>query len=437
MDASDYKKNASGSVVNYWYSNGPRLRPEDITPGWISRTLTSNANSCLSNFSELHGLKMTEAQVAQTHTDQDAARTAYVNTAYVYNGLLDGGNTDQLVQEVQESWPQEAWDLRNSLMGKSPFLSTEVLVEMMRKNILPLAMVQEICLANPEATKKDDFVKWAEYEAPNPLPAYMIDQIAASWEPKTFRMELESTMGQHHADMTTAGDRLQAHFRLQEEGPELDQVLAIWQGEPSYAARYAEVQQYIRRNDFAHARNVLAELDAQYKMLEERVEERDRTLSFLDRLEALHQGGRTVMQMNGTEVADLEAFATGRDDQPAGWARNILCFGYDICLEGPENGESGIKRFQPVPGPEAATPLLRLTPNPATVVVNIAHHLLGELKEAHIRISDARGRELERLRVKGSPGQLVWDTRNTPAGVYTVELFNGGERLATERSVIQ
>ena len=34
-------------------------------------------------------------------------------------------------------------------------------------------------------------------------------------------------------------------------------------------------------------------------------------------------------------------------------------------------------------------------------------------------------------------GQQLWDTRQVPAGVYSVELYNAGQRLDTKRLVVQ
>ncbi|MBK7295977.1 MAG: hypothetical protein IPI91_04610 [Flavobacteriales bacterium] len=87
-------------------------------------------------------------------------------------------------------------------MSKSPYLSTEALFETVSKNILPNAIVLEICLANPEATSKEGFVKWMEYEAPTPMPEYMLGVIEASWHSKTVRFYMEEAIGIHSSNMS-------------------------------------------------------------------------------------------------------------------------------------------------------------------------------------------------------------------------------------------
>jgi len=437
LDESDYK-NETAWVINYWYASG-QSEPMDHTPGWFGKTLATGTNGCPSKLSGKE-VKMTPDLQEQVAGELQAAKAAYISTAYVFNSLLDGGNTDAVVVEVQQSWPSEAWELRQYLLSKSPYLSTEVLKEMMLKNTLPQAMVLEMCLANPEATKKDGFIKWAEYEVPNPLPSYMIDLIAGSWAPKTFRMQLEAQMGQHHADMSATADILQDALRSDEEEVHPAEALAVWQQLPNFGARYGEVAARLRLKDFTGARAVLDNLQNAYPMKEDRIVERDRALWYVGQLEALHGTGREVPQLTEAEVTQWQAFALAAGDIPGTWAGNVLCFFHEVCIGrggGPTVGNKSLRpTVQHAAGIEQA-PALALLPNPASTWVTLAHELTGPVQNAYARILDARGRQLASLTIAAAKGQQVWDTRQVPAGVYTVELFNNGQRVETKRLIVQ
>lgn len=435
-DERDYK-NETSWVINYWHSGGNE-EPIYVTPGWLVTTQTNDASGCPSR-SEGRELRLTPELTSEVRNDFDLAKEAYISTAYVYKSLLDGGNTQAVVDEVQESWPQEAWDLRNYLMSKSPYLSTTVLMEVVKKNILPQAMVLEICLANPEATKKESFIKWAEYEAPNPLPGYMIDLIAGSWDERTFRMELEAQMGQHHADMSVAADILQASYRADEETIPLADMLDQWNKMPNYGARFAEVEMHLRMKQFEQAKAILNSLAARYTLKEEREAERDRAIWYIDRLQGLTGEGRSIMQFNATEVAELTTFAETASDIPGTWVRNILCFGYQICLPHGEGGGGGNKALKPrkdVPN-STSDRVLEVMPNPASAWATIEYDLGMETSEAYVRIIDARGKEVALLPAMAAKGQLLWDTRTVPSGVYAIELFRAKERVSTRRLVVQ
>ena len=46
-------------------------------------------------------------------------------------------------------------------------------------------------------------------------------------------------------------------------------------------------------------------------------------------------------------------------------------------------------------------------------------------------------REVARIALTATTGQTLWDTRQVPAGVYVVELYNAEQRLGVERLVVQ
>ncbi len=432
----DYK-NETDWVINYWHSGGIQ-EPLYVTPGWLVPTYTDHENGCPSRLDGKE-VRLTSELTGLVQDEFDQAKAAYINTSYVFKSLLDGGSTDAVVAEVQASWSQDAWDLRDYLMSKSPYLSTTALMEMMKKNIMPQAMVLEVCLANPEATKKEGFIKWAEYDAPSPLPSYMIDLIAGSWDERTFRMELEAQLGQHHADMSVASDLLQASYRADEETIPLAAMLAQWNAMPNYGARYAEVEMHLRMQQFPEAKAILEGLADRYTMKEQRETERDRTIWYIDQLQALTSAGRTIMQLSPAEVSAWTAFATTSTDIPGTWVRNVLCFGYQICLPHGNGGGGGNKSLRPrkPTNTMAEDRKLSVMPNPATAWATFQYDLGKEPVGALLRISDAHGKEVVVFGASARQGQLLWDTREVPAGVYTVELFQANERVAVERLIVQ
>lgn len=131
-------------------------------------------------------------------------KLAYGEVRYLYQQLIDGGDRDEVVSEITSAWPQDAWDLRAYLLSKSPFLSTEVLKGVVNKAGFPMAMKAEVCIANPDATKQDGFMKWLEYEAAYPMPENLLASIEASWDAKTFRTALEANMADRHGELTQA-----------------------------------------------------------------------------------------------------------------------------------------------------------------------------------------------------------------------------------------
>ena len=85
---------------------------------------------------------------------------------------------------------------------------------------------------------------------------------------------------------------------------------------------------------------------------------------------------------------------------------------------------------------------LRLHPNPATLSgaeawVAMDYDLLVPPQDAAILIRDMTGREVKRFLLRDTKQQVVWDTRSTAPGSYTVTLQQQGRQLRTEKLIIR
>ena len=259
-------------ITYFWQAAPGDLNPSAYNTPWVQRhTNISPANSCPTRITCGGGPQVR----ASLQPQMDDEQLAYLNLKYVYESLLDGGDFEELKETIMESWPQDAWELRNTLMEKSPYLSVEILKEAGLKNILPHAMYLEVCLANPEGTQRGGFVKWVQYEMPNPLPEYMVAQVVASWDQKTWRTSLESAMGWHQGEYQRLNDHVIGTM-LNDTVPQPPDSLRIrLQLNSTLRARYAEAATMLEQGDHTAAEALLAGLDATYKMgiaeLQERV----------------------------------------------------------------------------------------------------------------------------------------------------------------------
>lgn len=372
--------------------------------------------------------------------EAQARKAAYGNTRYLYDQLIDGGSTDETVQEIQSTWPNEAWELRAILLEKSPFLSADVLKEMVLKNILPPAMVAEICIANPDATKKDGFLKWLQFEAPLNMPQYLIGNIEASWETKTYRTTLESTMAFEHSEMTQALGLTLASYHADTLQEQVDSIRAAWQVLRTPAARYAEILCYLQQDKFDSAYAVMDRLPVEFKLGEKEISEKDRTKQYIGIVQSYRSDGRSEAELNEGDLNALRNLAADAYDRPAEWAQNILCFGYGECRPPRSGGDGeGTPKAMRIPlaHAEEPTPALNAFPNPAGTWANLDYDLKGQPQGAYLAIRDITGKELARIPVNRAEGQAVWDTRQVNAGTYTVELMNNGSPVGAIKLVVK
>jgi len=108
--------------------------------------------------------------------------------------VVDGGDSESLTEEVINSEFAEALELYYELMGKSPNLSEQVMVEAIEKEFdLPMVLLKQILQSNPQAAKSTKIQKKLD-DRLMPLPEYMREQINQGLEWVSYKEQLEAEM---------------------------------------------------------------------------------------------------------------------------------------------------------------------------------------------------------------------------------------------------
>jgi hypothetical protein len=371
--------------------------------------------------------------------DLVAAKLAYGNVRFIHEQLVDGGSHDEVVQEISSTWPNEAWQLRQYLMDISPFLSTESLKEAVNKPYFPMAMKAEVCIANPDATKKEGFVKWLELYANEPMPGYLIDLIIASWESRTFRTEMELELADYHATMCQMANEL-LYVEHQQPQPSAVVLRSTWQQVRSTAGRYAEALVLMGQGNYSEAHSVVAAIPEEHHLKSPEQLERLRMLQYITLLGTAANNNRDAAHLNTAEVVQLKALSTGQYDRAANWISNLLCLYYNDCRAPRTGGEvEGEKSAQPtLAAPrEAEINIITIAPNPTQTWATVTYALAKEPTNGLIEVKDATGRTVLTERLTGKQGQIVLDTRSLSKGAYAVQCISEGVALKVDRLIVQ
>jgi hypothetical protein len=358
---------------------------------------------------------------------------------YLYDQMMDGGSTDEVVQEIVSSWPSEAWQLRQYLLGLSPFLSMESLKQAVNKPNFPMAMKAEVCIANPDATQKEGFIKWLELEANEPMPAYLIAMIKASWETKTFRTDMELELADLHTAICQRATEM-LYVEHQKPVPSAAQLRWIWQQVRTTAARYAEANVLLAQGNFAAARTVIQDMPVDKALKAPEVVEQQRMLSYISILETAASAGRGAHELVPSEVNELKTLSVEQYDRPANWISNLLCLYYSECRSPLTGGNvGGEKSLRPavISKEELVQNAILLAPNPTQTWATVTYTLTKEAIDGLIEVKDAMGRPVLSERLVGKQGQVVLDTRPLAKGAYVVQCSADGVVLVTERLIVQ
>ncbi len=436
----DFDKNTVAVPnITYYYDPAftdqqPMNHPTDVQP----LAITGTGNACGDGPGGLvpGGGTIT---VAVLKPILSTSKYEYGTLRYQYEQLIDGGNTDEVVQEIISTWPQDIWDLRNYLLARSPYLSVQSLQELINKLGVPVAIKTEICVANPEATQKDGFLKWAEFEAFDPLPTYAVAAIRSSWDTRTYRFALEAQMAGKHTRMTQAANHLLDLYRTDSVRSHPDSLRWIWQQVRTNAARYAETGLLLHQRRYSDALALLDAMPQERELRGKEQTERQRMHSYVSVLANAYGAGRDEYRLNAQDVHQLEQLVGEHYDRPAVWASNLLCAQYRICRS-PYTGGSPTPKSLMVTyleGNGEHSAFLKIHPNPATTWASFNYHLPGNSGDLQVSIRDAQGRMIHTMQAAGEKGQLMWDTRGKAPGIYTIELLRNGLLEHTGKLVIQ
>jgi hypothetical protein len=167
VEKDDMFNGGSMQTHNYVYAAG-ELVPSEVS---TSINLSFNSNNvpqnCPFTFTGSASLAMVE-------------KLNYYNALKsTYDLLIDGGNTEFTLETIEVAQYAEAFELYDNLMAKSPALSREVMIEIIRKETeLPAVLLTAILTANPSAAK-DAVVQKELDNRSNQLTTYqraLIDQ---------------------------------------------------------------------------------------------------------------------------------------------------------------------------------------------------------------------------------------------------------------------
>ncbi|MCF8373021.1 MAG: T9SS type A sorting domain-containing protein [Bacteroidales bacterium] len=415
--------------------------PYEATPYYVNPIQSTSTNTCPSHLSQGYVTDIDPTLEAATESNYYASKMAYYNLLYSFYQQLDGGNTPAILLEIQNTWPQEAWDLRNDLMAMAPFVSTQALEEAAQACVLPDAMLLEICLANPDATRSQEFLDFLSEGIPCPLPQYMVDMIQDNWDAETSRTLLENGLAKYGAERDFYANVL-IRAALFKDEYELSDLTEWHEERANLSDYYANADLYIDNNDFGSAETVLDDVLTDFDLDDQQLVGHENYVDYFDFMLSLFNNNKTIHDLNSTELSNLQAIA----DEPLGFAKakakSILCFAYNICEPyygyvsdaQPKSVRSNSQ--DPYKIINESYNKLIVSPNPASNFTSISWEAPLLEDGAIIKITDITGKVIVTIPVNKKMDTHVWETNDIEEGVYLIELCQNSNQLAHSKLVI-
>ena len=345
--------------------------------------------------------------------------------------LLDGGSTPALVDEIRNATIDEQLATRSEFLALSPYVTQDALRELGQAQIVSNAIYLEILLANPDATKDESFIKFLQFEIPNPLPEYMINLITTSWEgPGTARSLIEKNINSHLHNLKELKANIVRTYEFNAVMKNDDSMLVWMQKVPNLRNSYEIIERLMYKGHISLADSLLETLGTIYSIKQSDSVEYLAFVNLYNFKKELVSDSLEINQLDSTRIAQLKEIADAEAYTfPRSMARSALCFFYQICYPDTVRELPSISS-RPAPKLKNVDKSKEITvyPNPANDYVVCYYDLAGKQNEAkEFIVSDITGKQIYKVALKGMQGQHIWDTRNVGNGnyIYTVVIGTG------------
>ena len=420
-------QNGGNAPVDYYYNPAISQTPTNIQASNIHLLTAIENGDCGISDCKLNLAYKTLSNENFISEVENLKSEFNVNESYFNNyknlssQLIDGGSTEDLKENIDESTLAEANDIRVTMLNNSPYVSERALRALAEQNILPQAYLLEILMLNPDATKSNDFLNYLQFEKPNPMPEFMIDLIRASWNGETIRSGLEKNISSTLSKMCDIRNELVLVYGTNDLLYNEAKLIEWLQKAPTLNNHYEVVEYFLSQKMYNEA---LIQLDAILTTYKPNDQELLEYYLFRDLFyfkKSLLENNSNLNKLNQTQIQELQTIAESPVECLARtMARSALCFFYKICypLEERVLPNSSSNKMPKIRGIDSFQSVVSVYPNPANDYVSFIYNTQSTNKMDKLSVIDLSGRQVYNAQLNGSFGQHVWNLQNVQNGNY-------------------
>ncbi|NQT78148.1 MAG: T9SS type A sorting domain-containing protein [Bacteroidetes bacterium] len=428
-------RNEGTQVIDWFYcdtcSDEEPISIFTLEPIFFHKDISTNHNICPDHYGGGGtGPELSNTERQQEEMDFAQYLSDYNSVLALYESLIDGGNTDAELMDIQTAQPDDMWAVRSQLLGHSPHLSQEVLRDMSeRTDVFPDDILLEILSANPDELKKDTLLLFLEQKE-DPLPSYMIDILYQVANNVSYKTVLKRELAQHHAGKTQAAQDIIRSI-LHDSIVDMNDYRNWLDNLGGMAADKKIIASYLSQGDTASAISLLNLIPSIYELEGEQSEAFNDYKTLVMMQIAWKQQGRNIFQLDSTEINALTAYADSSTGSAKAMSRNILSYikeeHYCECMHFNDSTELKMRNTSMMGSLKTAFgPEITVKPNPAHSWAAFDYSLQSEKSSGYIKITNASGKTVEQFSISGKQGQFIWDTRGVKAGIYIYTLSSSG-----------
>jgi len=355
--------------------------------------------------------------------------------------LIDGGNTEETTEDVVYSSPQEALDLRDDLLAKSPYLSDTVMQSVVANEyVLPNVVVRDILVANPQSATADPVLDELDKRV-DPMPDEMYNQILDGKFILAPKERKESELASLKLARETNYNTLVSYYLADTTGTLSDSLDQLLLTENKPEARYMLACKQFSEGDTEAAGSTLAAIPVTFDLSPVEMTRHENYLSYFAVVRSMDMDTLPGYECDSLQLAALNLLMQEGYEPVSSYARNLLIVNGAVTYNEPylvadDLKSTRVKRerrnVSTLPGS-----ILTLNPNPCRHFVIAGYSLEDKLtSDAFLAISTLQGIEIKTIRLIGTKDQIVISLNNFSPGVYVASLKAGGKLIDSKKIII-
>jgi len=396
-------------------------------------TTFNKANDCPSSFSNDNTIGDLQSEINGEKETRDSLITVLQN-------LIDGGNTEQLLDNVALSTTSQAIQVHNDLISKSPYLSDSVMeTAVLKEAVLTNSMIRDILVENPQSPKSNQ-VMAAVDQRNNPMPDSLMVQIETGLDllgDKEIKEAELSTWSQKYAKSLKS---LIHKFNCNEDTTAnycTDSLVGLLNKDNSLDSRYSLVNYYYNRGEYANGNSIFTNIPNAFNLSEKQsaiYHRFDLIFSIAMQIDTSSFG---FSGLDSSQIAILFSLAKNDADLPGAYARNLLVmngmlqYHEPIILPSPQK-ETRQRHTYVSSQSDVKEDLLKVFPNPAERNFTVEYKIVTNnlvVSDVTISVIDLYGHKLMNYPVTQRADHIIIPTDNLSNGDYLIVLNNKGKSL--------
>jgi hypothetical protein len=430
--STDYDDLNNGlSHFNYYYplntSGSESVNPLDFTLNTVTKQGTSvfpiwsYTNGC-PNHTGGGGSGTLRSQMLTSGQQADS-------TANVLALLVDGGNTQQLTGEVQQSTPPQTVTMYNELMATSPYLSDSVVGQaIVKEDVLPNALLRDIMVANVHSAKSEILMNTLDSRA-NPMPDYMKAQVLQGRSLVSLKEETEARLGAYRLNEARALYGLSRQFMTDTLNPlaSTDSLIGLLANANTLNAQYQLALLHLNRGEYTQGSDVLSNVPAHFALSAEELAMHQNMIAYYNWLVSIKQNQGNILYPDTAQQQQLWDIAMVDSSGAGVYARNLLVslnettYNEPILLPDMYKSTRAMEDYNKLLN-SALPHFMKVFPNPASEYAIFEYQLESDVK-ATIHIQDVKGNTILSFETGNQQDQITVLTRDWVSGLYIAGLY--------------